>query len=123
MHFLPVNICGTNDLDIQEVKKCNKEKPLVLCHACQLGKHVRLPIVSSNTSVTSRFDIIHSDVWTSLILSLSGFRVGTIRPTQRLSLHVSSVSPLPKPYRDVFNDPNWQNAMCDEYNALINNKT
>nr|GEV84705.1 hypothetical protein [Tanacetum cinerariifolium] len=22
---------------------CNKEKPLVLCHACQLGKHVRLP--------------------------------------------------------------------------------
>ncbi|GJZ28889.1 ribonuclease H-like domain-containing protein [Tanacetum coccineum] len=22
---------------------CNKEKPFVLCHACQLGKHVRLP--------------------------------------------------------------------------------
>ncbi|GJU53125.1 ribonuclease H-like domain-containing protein [Tanacetum coccineum] len=22
---------------------CNKEKPLVFCHACQLGKHVRLP--------------------------------------------------------------------------------
>ncbi|GKD53940.1 ribonuclease H-like domain-containing protein [Tanacetum coccineum] len=32
---------------------CNKEKPLVLCHACQLGKHVRLPFVSSNTVVTS----------------------------------------------------------------------
>nr|GEW36476.1 ribonuclease H-like domain-containing protein [Tanacetum cinerariifolium] len=40
---------------------CNKEKPLVLCHACQLGKHVRLPFVSSNTIVTSCFDIIHSD--------------------------------------------------------------
>nr|GFA31038.1 ribonuclease H-like domain-containing protein [Tanacetum cinerariifolium] len=40
---------------------CNKEKPLVLCHACQLGKHVRLPFVSSHTSVTSRFDIVHSD--------------------------------------------------------------
>ncbi|GJQ93669.1 ribonuclease H-like domain-containing protein [Tanacetum coccineum] len=25
------------------------EKPLVLCHACQLGKHVRLPFVSSDT--------------------------------------------------------------------------
>ncbi|GJR75490.1 ribonuclease H-like domain-containing protein [Tanacetum coccineum] len=24
------------------VISCNKEKPLVLCHACQLGKHVRL---------------------------------------------------------------------------------
>ncbi|GKA05908.1 ribonuclease H-like domain-containing protein [Tanacetum coccineum] len=41
---------------------CNKEKPPVLCHAYQLGKHVRLPFVSSNTSVTSRFDIVHSDV-------------------------------------------------------------
>ncbi|GKB15753.1 ribonuclease H-like domain-containing protein [Tanacetum coccineum] len=50
-------------------------------------------------------------------------QVGTFRPIQRLSLHVSSVSPLPKSYRDAFNDPNWQNAMQDEYNALINNKT
>ncbi|GJX09187.1 ribonuclease H-like domain-containing protein [Tanacetum coccineum] len=53
---------------------CNKEKPHVLCHACQLGKHVRLPFVSSNTVVTSCFDIIHSDVWTSPISSLSGFK-------------------------------------------------
>ncbi|GJX74260.1 ribonuclease H-like domain-containing protein [Tanacetum coccineum] len=49
-------------------------KPPVLCHACQLGKHVRLPFVSSNTIVTSCFDIIHSDVWTSPIPSLSGFK-------------------------------------------------
>ncbi|GKE18600.1 hypothetical protein Tco_1426177, partial [Tanacetum coccineum] len=40
---------------------CNKEKPHVLCHACQLGKHVRLPFVSSNTVVASCFEIIHSD--------------------------------------------------------------
>ncbi|GJU43209.1 ribonuclease H-like domain-containing protein [Tanacetum coccineum] len=53
---------------------CNKEKPLVLCHACQLGKHARLPFVSSNTVVTSCFDIIHSDVWTSPIPSLSGYK-------------------------------------------------
>nr|GEZ34881.1 ribonuclease H-like domain-containing protein [Tanacetum cinerariifolium] len=53
---------------------CNKEKPPILCHGCQLGKHVRLPFVSSNTVVTSCFDIIHSDVWTSPILSLSGFK-------------------------------------------------
>nr|GEW31648.1 ribonuclease H-like domain-containing protein [Tanacetum cinerariifolium] len=51
---------------------CNKKKkPLVLCHACQLSKHVRLLFVSSNTVVTSCFDLIHSDVWTSPILSLS----------------------------------------------------
>nr|GEV95451.1 ribonuclease H-like domain-containing protein [Tanacetum cinerariifolium] len=41
------------------------EKPPVLCHACQLGKHVRLSFVSSNTVVTSCFDLIHSDAWTS----------------------------------------------------------
>ncbi|GJR23718.1 ribonuclease H-like domain-containing protein [Tanacetum coccineum] len=56
------------------VISCNNEKPPVLCHACQLGKHVRLPFVSSNTVVTSCFDIIHSDVWTSPIPSLSGFK-------------------------------------------------
>nr|GEU69499.1 ribonuclease H-like domain-containing protein [Tanacetum cinerariifolium] len=47
------------------------------------------------------------------------FRVGTNRLTERLNLHVSSVSPLPKSYCDAFNDPNWQNAMRDEYIALI----
>ncbi|GJZ17122.1 ribonuclease H-like domain-containing protein [Tanacetum coccineum] len=51
------------------------------------------------------------------------YRVGTNRPTQRLTLHVSSVSPLPKSYRDAFNDPNWQHAMNDEYSALIKNNT
>ncbi|GKD24716.1 ribonuclease H-like domain-containing protein, partial [Tanacetum coccineum] len=56
------------------VISCNNKKPPVLCHACQLGKHVRLPFVSSNTVVTSCFDIIHSDVWTSPIPILPGFK-------------------------------------------------
>ncbi|GKE45001.1 ribonuclease H-like domain-containing protein, partial [Tanacetum coccineum] len=50
------------------------------------------------------------------------FRVETNRPTKRLNLHVSSVSPLPKSYRDAFSDPNWKNAMRDEYHALIKTK-
>ncbi|GJW25439.1 ribonuclease H-like domain-containing protein [Tanacetum coccineum] len=103
---------------------------------CCLGKHVRLPFVSSNTVISSCFDIIHSDVWTSPIPSLSvnpnpdsvhpmvtSFHVGTNRPTKCLNLHMSLVSPLPKSYRDAFNDPNWQNGMRDEYTALIKNKT
>ncbi|GJX96443.1 reverse transcriptase domain-containing protein [Tanacetum coccineum] len=85
-----------------KVISCNKEKPPILCHAYQLGKHVRLLFVSPSTSVTSCFDIIHSDVWTSPI---------------------SSLSSLPKSYRDAFSDPNWQNVMRDEYHALIKNKT
>ncbi|GJZ91345.1 ribonuclease H-like domain-containing protein [Tanacetum coccineum] len=51
------------------------------------------------------------------------FRVGTNRLTERLNLHASSVSPLPKSYRDAFNDSNWQNAMRNEYTTLIKNKT
>ncbi|GJR36130.1 ribonuclease H-like domain-containing protein [Tanacetum coccineum] len=53
---------------------CNKEKSPVLCHACQLGKHVKLSFVRSSTFVSSCFDIIHSDLWTSPIPSLSGFK-------------------------------------------------
>ncbi|GKE10403.1 ribonuclease H-like domain-containing protein [Tanacetum coccineum] len=55
----------------------NKEKPPVLCHAChacQLGKHVRLSFVSSSTVISSCFDIIYSDVWTSPIPDLSCFK-------------------------------------------------
>nr|GEV12654.1 putative ribonuclease H-like domain-containing protein [Tanacetum cinerariifolium] len=52
---------------------CNKEKLPILCHACQLGKHVNLSFVSSSSSVTSCFDIVHSDLWTSPIPSLSSF--------------------------------------------------
>nr|GEY15239.1 ribonuclease H-like domain-containing protein [Tanacetum cinerariifolium] len=39
------------------------------------------------------------------------FRIGTNRPTQRFTLHVSSVLLLLKNYRDAFSDPNWQNAI------------
>ncbi|GJS86480.1 ribonuclease H-like domain-containing protein [Tanacetum coccineum] len=51
------------------------------------------------------------------------FCVGTNRLTEHLNLHVSSISSLPKSYHDAFSDPNWQNAMRDEYHALIKNKT
>ncbi|GJS34338.1 ribonuclease H-like domain-containing protein [Tanacetum coccineum] len=46
---------------------CNKEKSSHICHACQLGKHVKLPFHSSDSIVEHFFDIIHSDLWTSPI--------------------------------------------------------
>ncbi|GJW65038.1 ribonuclease H-like domain-containing protein [Tanacetum coccineum] len=51
------------------------------------------------------------------------FRVGTNRLVKRLTLHVCSVSPVPRSYREAFNDVNWHSAMRDEYNALIKNST
>lgn len=49
--------------------------------------------------------------------------VGTTRPNAKYTGHVSTVSPSPRSYEDAFNDPNWRNAIYDEYNALVKNKT
>ncbi|GKD76194.1 hybrid signal transduction histidine kinase M [Tanacetum coccineum] len=48
---------------------CNKAKSTHVCHACQLGKHVKLLFHSSNSPVKQSFDIIHFDLWTSPIVS------------------------------------------------------
>ncbi|GJR11273.1 ribonuclease H-like domain-containing protein [Tanacetum coccineum] len=46
---------------------CNKENSTHICHACQLGKHVKLPFHNLDSIVEHCFDIIHSDLWTSPI--------------------------------------------------------
>jgi hypothetical protein len=43
-----------------------------LCHACKLGRHIRLPFVSSNSHADDNFDLIHCDLWTSPVVSISG---------------------------------------------------
>ncbi|KAJ9565668.1 hypothetical protein OSB04_001634 [Centaurea solstitialis] len=45
-----------------------------VCHACQLGKHCRLPFSVSSTKTSRVFELIHSDLWTSPVTSLSGFK-------------------------------------------------
>jgi hypothetical protein len=55
------------------VISCNKS-PTTLCHACQLGKHVRLPFSNSTSITTASLDLVHCDVWTSPVLSTSGFK-------------------------------------------------
>jgi hypothetical protein len=44
------------------------------CHACQLGHHTRKPFVSSTSDVDNNFDLIHCDLWTSPIVSISGYK-------------------------------------------------
>ncbi|GJR25525.1 ribonuclease H-like domain-containing protein [Tanacetum coccineum] len=43
---------------------------------------------------------------------------GIVKPIERLSLHTSFLSPIPKSLFITLKDPNWCNAMHDEYNAL-----
>ncbi|GJR30293.1 ribonuclease H-like domain-containing protein [Tanacetum coccineum] len=45
-----------------------------LCCACQLGKQTKLLFQRSTSIVTSPFDIIHSDLWTSPVSSMSGYK-------------------------------------------------
>nr|GEX05109.1 ribonuclease H-like domain-containing protein [Tanacetum cinerariifolium] len=46
-------------------------------------------------------------------------QVGTIKPNPRFHAHTSHISPIPKYTFIALSDPNWQDAMYDEYNALI----
>jgi hypothetical protein len=41
-------------------------------HACQLVKHTRLPFHSSSHRAEHPFDLIHLDLWTSLVVIVSG---------------------------------------------------
>lgn len=45
-----------------------------MCHACQLGRHVRLPFSSSSSRAKHNFDLIHCDLWTSSVVSISGYK-------------------------------------------------
>jgi hypothetical protein len=52
---------------------CNKDSSSP-CNACRLGKHTRLPFSSSNTVISAPFQLLHCDVWTSLVPNVSGFQ-------------------------------------------------
>ncbi|KAJ9567352.1 hypothetical protein OSB04_003318 [Centaurea solstitialis] len=47
---------------------------LPTCHACQLGKHCHLSFSHSTTKTSKVFELVHSDLWTSPISSLSGYK-------------------------------------------------
>jgi hypothetical protein len=45
-----------------------------ICHTCQLGRHIRLPFVSYNSRADNNFDLIHCYLWTSPVVSISGYK-------------------------------------------------
>jgi hypothetical protein len=44
------------------------------CQACQLGRHTRMPFVSFTSRADNNFDLIHCDLWTSPVVSVSGYK-------------------------------------------------
>ncbi|GJX88242.1 putative nucleotidyltransferase, ribonuclease H [Tanacetum coccineum] len=71
---------------------------LIFCFLEQYHKHAPLPLM-----IHHRVPIHPMDPKRS--------RVGTTRPNPRYAGHVSTISPLPRSYKEAFNDPNWQNAI------------
>lgn len=56
------------------VISCNKSASDTLCHACQLGRHIRLPFHTLLSHATHNFRLIHCDLWTSPVTSVSGYK-------------------------------------------------
>ncbi|GKD06987.1 ribonuclease H-like domain-containing protein [Tanacetum coccineum] len=90
-----------------------------LCHACQLGKHVRLLFASSESIVTRSFEIVNSDIWTSPIISSGGFKYYFgVDCDDTFSLVVK-----PDTIRTVLSlvlSQNWHIYQLDEKNAFFN---
>jgi hypothetical protein len=68
-HPAPATVARLNK---QHLLSCNNSGRS-LCHSCQLGKHARLPFVSSTSRTAAPFELVHCDVWTSPVPSISGY--------------------------------------------------
>jgi histone deacetylase 1/2 len=67
-----------HQLDLQQVLQqfdflCNKFEHHS-CHSCRVGKSVHLPFNSSKSITYFPFQLIHADLWTSHVLSFSGYK-------------------------------------------------
>ncbi|GKC43248.1 ribonuclease H-like domain-containing protein [Tanacetum coccineum] len=45
------------------------------------------------------------------------------KPLESMNCHITTTSPLPRSHVHALQDPNWKEAMLNEYNALITNGT
>nr|GEU29323.1 hypothetical protein [Tanacetum cinerariifolium] len=50
-------------------------------------------------------------------------KAGIFKPLKRMNFHVTTTLPLLRSHVHALRDPNWKEAMLDEYNALITSRT
>jgi hypothetical protein len=60
-----------SQLSRSSVITCPTASSETLCHTCQFGRHIRLPFPNSSSRVVRAFDLIHCDLWTSPVPSVS----------------------------------------------------
>jgi hypothetical protein len=73
--------CRLRHPGIDAVSKLSSDSSVIcsrcthdFCHAYQLGHHTRMPLVSSMSHIDNIFDLIHYGMWTSPIVSVSGYK-------------------------------------------------
>jgi hypothetical protein len=50
----------------------------ILCESCQLGKNTKQPFSASNHISSFPLRLIHTDIWTSPVLSITGYKYYTV---------------------------------------------
>jgi hypothetical protein len=53
---------------------CGVDKEKLFCDACEFAKHTRTSYVSKGMKSVSPFVLVHSDVWTCPVVSISGMK-------------------------------------------------
>jgi hypothetical protein len=61
-------------LDFLDSCNNNSTRSSPLCESCQLGHHTRLPFPTSSSFTTAAFQLVHCDLWTSPVVSFSGYK-------------------------------------------------
>ncbi|GJY61183.1 ribonuclease H-like domain-containing protein, partial [Tanacetum coccineum] len=79
-------------------------------HAQTVDSHT--PILINNSSQTM-----------PNYLMVTRTKARIFKPLERMNCHVTTTSPLHRSHVHPLHDPNWKEAMLDEYNALITNGT
>nr|GEV43052.1 dehydrodolichyl diphosphate synthase 6-like [Tanacetum cinerariifolium] len=79
-------------------------------HAQMVDSHTPIPINNSSQTMPTHPMITRA-------------KAGIFKPLERMNCHVTTTSPLSCSHVHALRDPNWKEAMLDEYNVLITNGT
>ena len=87
------------------------------CTACQLGRQPRLPFPSSSSRTFAPFQLIHCDLWTSPVVSFSGYQYYLILLDDYT--HYSWSFPLRHKSDTSSTLQRFFSYVCTQYNVII----
>jgi hypothetical protein len=98
---------------------CNKFDHSPFCHACQLGHHTHLPFSTSSSRASQNFDLIHCDLWTSPVSSISSYKYYLVI----LDDCSHFVWMFPLKFLDTFSTLNFFSFVSTQFSHTINDNS